>query len=156
MESEERKAWRRIAMLFDQAVSLSGEERAAFLDRACVGDDDLRQHVADLLQASDKASGFLQQPSHLIPRSMLGRLADAERPASASPTSGDSNQATTQAESPLASAAEHIGPYRLIGRIGEGGMGEVWRAEQSAPIRRQVALKLIKAGMDTRRVVARF
>ena len=49
-----------------------------------------------------------------------------------------------------------IGPYRLVERIGEGGMGEVWRAEQTAPFRRTVALKLIKAGMDTRAVVARF
>jgi len=49
-----------------------------------------------------------------------------------------------------------IGPYRLLDRIGEGGMGEVWRAEQTAPIRRIVALKLIKAGMDSREVVNRF
>ena len=49
-----------------------------------------------------------------------------------------------------------IGPYRLIQRVGEGGMGEVWLAEQTAPVRRQVAIKVIKAGMDTARVVARF
>jgi non-specific serine/threonine protein kinase/serine/threonine-protein kinase len=54
------------------------------------------------------------------------------------------------------SAAESIGPYRLLQKVGEGGMGEVWLAEQSEPIRRRVALKLIKAGMDTKQVVARF
>jgi non-specific serine/threonine protein kinase/serine/threonine-protein kinase len=88
------------------------------LERECGSDDDLRQQVAELLQSSDRASGFLGQP-------FLG-------------------------------AAEHIGPYRLLARIGEGGMGEVWRAEQSGPIRRQVALKVVKSGMDTRQVVARF
>src|SRR5687767_15042829 len=53
-------------------------------------------------------------------------------------------------------AAKAIGPYRLLERVGEGGMGEVWLAEQIQPIHRQVALKVIKAGMDTRQVVARF
>src|SRR5262249_17302654 len=49
-----------------------------------------------------------------------------------------------------------IGPYKLLGQIGEGGMGTVWMAEQSQPVRRTVALKILKAGMDTRQVVARF
>src|SRR6185503_13543464 len=53
-------------------------------------------------------------------------------------------------------SSETIGPYRLLTRIGEGGMGEVWLAEQVAPVRRQVAIKVIKAGMDTAHVVARF
>src|SRR5438552_11072583 len=53
-------------------------------------------------------------------------------------------------------AHETIGPYRLLERIGEGGMGEVWLAEQTRPVHRQVALKIIKAGMDSAQVVARF
>ena len=53
-------------------------------------------------------------------------------------------------------AVETIGPYRLLQRVGEGGMGDVWLAEQAHPVRRQVALKIIKAGMDTAQVVARF
>jgi len=53
-------------------------------------------------------------------------------------------------------SAGQIGPYRLLQRLGEGGMGEVWLAEQTSPIQRKVAVKLIKAGMDTQAVVARF
>jgi eukaryotic-like serine/threonine-protein kinase len=141
MESDGQERWRRIALVFDEAISLSREERSGFLDRACGGDLDLRQQVADLLRSSDRASGFLSAPLQLSSGSLLHRVVDE--------TSADDH-------SPLALPAEVIGPYRLIGKIGEGGMGEVWRAEQSAPIRRQVALKLIKPGMDTRQVVARF
>jgi eukaryotic-like serine/threonine-protein kinase len=57
-------------------------------------------------------------------------------------------------ERPL--AGQMLGPYRLLQPIGAGGMGEVWLAEQKQPVRRRVAIKLIKAGMDTREVVARF
>jgi eukaryotic-like serine/threonine-protein kinase len=66
------------------------------------------------------------------------------------------DSALTRASSPGLSVAESIGPYRLLQPLGEGGMGTVWLAEQTRPIRRQVALKIIKAGMDTAQVVARF
>lgn len=56
----------------------------------------------------------------------------------------------------LAAAEDQVGPYRLVRRVGEGGMGEVWEAQQVAPVRRTVALKLLKAGMDTRQIVTRF
>jgi serine/threonine protein kinase len=62
----------------------------------------------------------------------------------------------TRAPSPSADIGEFIGPYRLQQRIGEGGMGQVWLAEQTRPLRRQVALKIIKAGMDSAQVIARF
>src|SRR5580700_4925331 len=62
----------------------------------------------------------------------------------------------TQAMSPEETSGTVIGRYHLLQKIGEGGMGEVWLAEQKEPVRRRVALKLIKAGMDTREVVARF
>src|SRR6187431_3735997 len=62
----------------------------------------------------------------------------------------------TRGQEPAARAAQAIGPYRLLEPIGEGGMGEVWLAEQAKPVRRKVALKIIKAGMDTAQVVARF
>ena len=56
----------------------------------------------------------------------------------------------------VGSDPERIGPYRIVGRLGEGGMGVVYEAEQTEPVRRHVALKLVKLGMDTREVVARF
>src|SRR5262245_66505656 len=62
----------------------------------------------------------------------------------------------TQAAPFTAQSVVNIGPYRLLERIGEGGMGEVWLAEQARPVQRQVALKVIKAGMDTAQVLARF
>jgi eukaryotic-like serine/threonine-protein kinase len=83
--------------------------------------------------------------------------------------SGESEPATTaiedtlplgpkpaSAETPASEATQRIGPYRLFQLIGEGGMGEVWLAEQLEPVRRKVAIKVVKAGMDTRQVVARF
>src|SRR5208283_4318034 len=68
----------------------------------------------------------------------------------------DSSDSTLSGGALGGSSAGQIGPYRLLQLLGEGGMGEVWLAEQKKPIYRTVALKLIKAGMDTKVVVARF
>jgi len=76
----------------------------------------------------------------------------SDLPDGSAPDVGD----VTQAQPSATRAVEMIGPYRLLRRVGEGGMGEVWLAEQTHPVRRQVALKIIKAGMDTTQVVARF
>ena len=65
-------------------------------------------------------------------------------------------ESSSQPASPIKNPDECIGPYRLVEKLGEGGMGEVWLAEQAAPIRRRVAVKVIKAGVDTRQVIARF
>ena len=105
-------------------------ERAAFLEAACTGDDELRRVVARMLDAHPKASGFLESPAPAI------ALADAEPP-----------------RERLGSA---VGPYKLLERIGEGGMGTVFLAEQTHPVQRKVALKVVKHGMDSRQVVARF
>src|SRR5262245_51586379 len=132
MTTETPDRWRRVSELFDAAMELPADRRATFLDDACGDDVGLRQRLADLLEASGKAAGFLEREPH-------------------SPSSATTATATGGGE-----AKEVIGPYRLLRKIGEGGMGEVWLAEQDEPIRREVALKVIKAGMDTRQVIARF
>src|SRR5262249_8457105 len=105
-------------------------ERAAFLDKACGGNDELRRSVELLLKAHDQAGDFL-----------------AQVPVPAGPTA---DQPVTEAASTV------IGAYKLIEPIGEGGMGTVWMAQQTEPVKRVVALKLIKPGMDSKQITARF
>ncbi len=105
-------------------------DRAAYLDRACAADLGLRRQVEELL-AAHAADNPLDRPP-----ADLGRTGAYEPPA----------------ERPGAS----VGPYKLLQEIGEGGMGTVFMAEQTDPVRRKVALKIIKPGMDSRQVVARF
>ncbi|HXP62713.1 MAG TPA: serine/threonine-protein kinase, partial [Dongiaceae bacterium] len=119
-----------VRLVFDQASEITDpRERAAFLARACAEDRVLRAEVEGLLEAHEEAGGFLADVS------------SDQRPGPAGPAP---------------EAAERIGPYTLLQKIGEGGCGVVYLAEQSSPVRRQVALKIIKLGMDTRQVIARF
>jgi serine/threonine protein kinase/WD40 repeat protein len=106
-------------------------ERAAYLDGACHGKPELRQRVEALLQAHEQASGFLQEPS--------------EKPV----ITADGPPATQR-------PGTVIGQYKLMELIGEGGMGLVFVAEQQKPVRRKVAVKIIKPGMGSRDVSARF
>jgi eukaryotic-like serine/threonine-protein kinase len=106
-------------------------ERAAYLDGACGDDAGLREQVQGLIKSHEQAGSFLEGPLFALP--------------------GTSDQIALT-ESP----GTVIGPYRLLQIIGEGGMGTVYMAEQTQPVRRTVALKLIKAGMDSRQVLARF
>jgi serine/threonine protein kinase/WD40 repeat protein len=122
--------------VFAEALQFVAPElRTAYLDRACGSDRRLRQRVEALLRAAASAGDFLEQP----PTGLSGG-ADA-----ALLVSG-------RCEKP----GDRIGRYRLLERIGEGGCGVVYMAEQEEPVRRRVALKIIKLGMDTRAVVARF
>jgi serine/threonine protein kinase/tetratricopeptide (TPR) repeat protein len=116
-------------------------ERRAFLDRACAGDGDLRRRVERLLAAHDRSTGILDQPA--------GPTGPAEATAPAD---------TRGVSLPLGECAGALvaGRYRLLEAVGEGGMGTVWAAEQVEPVRRKVALKLIKPGMDSKTVLARF
>ncbi len=125
--------------LFEAATDLPPEERVGFLDRVC-DDAAVRERINALLRASDLAGDFLEAPA--APDLAAGDLepADLER---------------ADVESPD-QRIKAIGPYKLIEPIAEGGMGVVYMAEQQEPVRRMVALKIIKPGMDSKQVIARF
>jgi hypothetical protein len=126
--------------LFVAALEKStASEREAFLEAACAGDVALRQRVELLLAAHDKTLGILDQTA--------GPPGWTE--ITASPAPGDVPAGER-------AGALVAGRYRLLEVIGAGGMGTVWKAEQAQPVRRTVALKLIRAGMDSRTVLARF
>jgi non-specific serine/threonine protein kinase/serine/threonine-protein kinase len=148
--------WRKILSLFDEAVKLSPGERAAFLDSACGGDANLRARVEELLASADRAGDFLEKPLVSQAGDFVRQAVDALPSASGSAEISGPSHSPTATVPPAGAAAEVIGPYRLLQKIGEGGMGEVWLAEQTEPVRRKVALKLIKAGMDSKQVIARF
>ena len=109
----------------------SDGERRAYLDRACEGDTTLRSRIDALLVAHRDAGSFLEEP---VPTPSV----------------------TMSNPTPLEAPGMVIGPYKLMEQIGEGGMGAVFVAEQARPVRRKVALKIIKPGMDTKQVVSRF
>jgi eukaryotic-like serine/threonine-protein kinase len=118
--------------IFCGAIEIaSSEERDAFIARACGSDAELRRQVTRLVDAHFQAGSFLESP-----------------PESATLSAGSAP--STEVTGVV------IGPYKLLQEIGEGGMGTVYMAEQAQPVRRTVALKLIKAGMDSRQVLARF
>jgi len=111
--------------------------RAEYIDGACGAEAALRQRVHDLLLVHAKVGGFLEQPA-------VGPESEAHSEgAIAAPTAAEA-------------LGTQIGPYKLLQKLGEGGMGTVFMAEQEAPVRRRVALKIIKAGMDSAHVSARF
>jgi serine/threonine protein kinase/WD40 repeat protein len=114
--------------IFEAALERTGpEQRAAYLNEACATNPALREHIEGLLRAHEMLDSFLV-------RARGDTLAQsvAERPSTV------------------------IGPYKLLQQLGEGGMGTVFMAEQTQPVQRHVALKIIKAGMDSRQVIARF
>jgi tetratricopeptide (TPR) repeat protein len=127
--------------LFTDALEIADPgERAAFLDRACAGNPALRGRLDRLLARHTQAGGFLGHPAALpTPRPLDTPGDDSTYPRSHGPHDGGV-----------------IGPYKLVEVIGEGGMGTVWLAQQTEPVKRLVALKVIRAGMDSRSVLARF
>ncbi len=116
------------AEIFGAAIELPPEERSVYLDRVCGNDTELRARVEELLKLSGDTDGFMQQPAI--------ELAELE-PVTARPGS-------------------QLGPYTLIEQIGEGGFGLVFRATQTEPVQRTVAIKLLKRGMDSKAVLKRF
>jgi len=116
----------RVKAIFREAEALPADKRAQHLDRACVGNDQLRAEVKALLESHDELKAA---PPKTI-------------------TIGNGM--------PTESAGTVIGRYKLLQQIGEGGFGTVYMAEQEKPVRRRIALKIIKLGMDTKQVIARF
>ena len=117
----------RVREVFAVAVALPAPGRAVYLDHACADDAGLRAEVESLLTSSERRAGFMASPTVGAPVPQGG-----EGPGS------------------------RIGPYVLLHELGQGGFGVVYAAEQDSPVRRRVALKVIKLGMDTRAVIARF
>lgn len=124
--------------LFNAALERQdAAERARFLDEACGADAALRERVEKLLHAADEVGGFMAQPSR-------------------KPAGINYNPAERVEIPPTEKPGDKIGRYKLLQQIGEGGCGVVYMAEQEEPVRRRVALKVIKLGMDTKQVIARF
>ena len=124
--------------IFEQALGLdSADSREAFIREACGKDAAMLERLQGLLRAHDRAGRFLE---HTRPGAGAAG-AVSEEPTMASVTE---------------KAGDRIGRYKLLQQIGEGGCGVVYMAEQEEPVRRRVALKVIKPGMDTRSVIARF
>src|SRR5882724_5995639 len=120
--------------VFSEAAELpDAADRPAFLQRACGDNSGLQRAVEELLRAHDQAKGFMEGSALLAAqKTLLTAVPVVEK------------------------AGEKIGRYRLLQQIGEGGCGTVYMAEQEEPVRRKVALKVIKLGMDTKNVIARF
>jgi serine/threonine protein kinase len=117
--------------LFTEATQLPAAEQAAFLDRACAGDEVLRRKIEALLKSNERAGDFLEQPPVTIAESRV-KVGAGEQ------------------------AGDFVGRYKLLRQIGEGGCGVVFLAEQQSPVLRKVALKIVKPGMDSKSVIARF
>jgi hypothetical protein len=129
--------WQRVKDLLHQAMQLEGDRRGVFLDEECGSDEPLRREVESLLAAAaDAQAGFLQTGKH------PGGLTPAGY--------------RTECIGILATGQIFEQRFQLVRQLGEGGMGQVWLADQLSPVRRQVAVKLIRAGMFDATVVQRF
>jgi len=134
---------RRVKELFALALDLTDPHaRQAFLDHECAGDADLRSRLEVLLLAHDLPQPALDQPLAAV----APALPQQTVPFSEAPAALTEEQAGTVL----------AGKYKLIERIGEGGMGSVWMAQQTEPVKRAVAVKLIKSGIDSKAVLGRF
>ena len=130
--------------IFQAALQLpAADTRAAFLTYACEGDQSLRQRIEARILERLAAGGSLA-PTEIID------------PAQPRPASGGAIRYNPATELPTEKPGDVIGRYKLLEQIGEGGFGLVYVAEQREPVKRRVALKVIKLGMDTREVIARF
>jgi serine/threonine-protein kinase len=120
--------WNKAKQIVAEALEMATDRRTEFVVRACGTDEALRREVEQLLAADDEAARFLEEPTFVDPL----------------------------APPPVEGPGTVIGPYKILQELGEGGFGIVYMAEQQEPVKRKVALKIIKLGMDTRQVIARF
>ncbi len=130
----------------------SPTERKRFLDEACGEDAQLRSEVESLLWAFENAGSFLDPPGGLTTDERIDEVAESPHP---KPNGVHSSDRNGRGE-PTEQAGAIVGHYKLLQKIGEGGFGVVYMAEQFEPVKRRVAFKIIKAGMDTQEVVVRF
>ncbi|HEY3913400.1 MAG TPA: serine/threonine-protein kinase [Verrucomicrobiae bacterium] len=119
-------------VIFTEAIELLAGNRAAYLANACGNDAELRGKVEVLLQTYDHVGDFMEDSPHKVSIEARAESSAGEKP------------------------GDRIGRYKLLQQIGEGGWGVVFMAEQEEPVRRKVALKVVKPGMDTKTVIARF
>ncbi len=133
--------WQRLASLLDDVLELDARARGPFLDAACAGDTALRAEIDALVAADEEAGGFLDDSAADFAATLLE---DLERAAG--------ERLTDEAE-----RREPVGPYRIVRALGQGGMGTVYLAERAdGQFEQQVALKLIRPGMDRREILRRF
>jgi serine/threonine protein kinase len=134
--------------IFAAALEIEDEgRRLAMVDHACGGDPELRARVAELLADHARAEQFMSDCTSVI-------IASADDPGA--PGGLEAAGLSDREKEADDAVGTRIGPYKLLQKIGEGGCGVVYMAEQEKPVRRRVALKIIKLGMDTRNVIARF
>jgi len=128
-----KESWEKIWEGFHTVAEAAPDHREELLDQVCAGDNAIRSEIESLLAAAEQTGDFLDRPASVDLKVTQG-AGDQEAPG----------------------VGTSIGPYLLVEQLGKGGMGVVFRARQERPIRREVALKLIRAGMDSREIVARF
>ena len=134
--------------IFDRAVEIpTGQHRKTYLDTACQGDDNLRQRIETLLIAHDSAGSFLESPIDPFAEGLISKLLPL--------TEAELGSATSLGTAIAPTEGDEVGAYILEERIGEGGFGIVYSG-MHRDIKRKVAVKLVKPGMDTRHVIARF
>src|SRR5262249_19044608 len=139
--------------VFEAALELLPENRDAYLDRICGDDEGLRRRLEVLLSKHGQADSFLESPVAGFGMRDEAR-GEIDSPSPLDPFLGEGVTADADERTLPERPGAVIGPYKLLEQIGEGGFGIVFMAEQQQPIRRKVALKVLKPGMDTRQVIA--